>query len=570
MSTDPRSPQPVSAGALLLRQFAMLLLLIVSLAISLTFLFLQAPQATTTPSRHILIWLQWEGLRPDMISATVTPNVFNLGDVGVEATDQHALAPMAASLGIPLSGTTAPPVPMDPTLALVQAATAKGIPVTYEGAGGAEISQQTPGATTLSVIDGTTVVPATLTAQIEKANLPLPGTLPAPTAATLPDAAHTENLAQIYSQVLLPQLAKGNGSFLSIIRFDDPALTAQMAGIGSGAFVAALRENDRALGEIIQGLDAVNLVAPADVIISSDMGISDVAQTLPGQVDRTDLAGMLTSAAKLGAAGPLAMVGNNGVSQGSITPATTVVVDAEGGYDTITFPATAAVTALGQGQLTVGQELLANVVIPYVQQQAQVGTVFVNDALGVFQGTLAESLIGLTIARLNPPAAVVTFQSAPLQVGQPATNIAGYAGVAQADTTDLATWGNLSRRDLHTVLFLNGPDFKQGFRDEDPSSAWDVVPTLETALGITSAPATPGRVLSEILANNTGTGMDAVSQDVKSASLTLANGNVLVAVLVTESFGGERYIHASAVAQAPGSTATNTILNDAVQLADQE
>lgn len=295
-----------------------------------------------------------------------------------------------------------------------------------------------------------------------------------------------------------------------------------------------------------------------------------MAQALPGQVSRTDLAGMLADTAKLGAKGPLAAVGQNGVSRGPVTAATTVVVQAEGGYDTIAFPATATVAALGKGQFAVGQGILANEVIPFLQQQAQVGPIFVSDALGIFHGTLAESLIGLPTAPANAPAAVVTFQAAPLQVGQPATNIAGYAGVVQADTTDLATWGNLSRRDLHTVLFLNGPDFKQSFRDEDPSSAWDVAPTLETALGITGAPVTPGRILSEILVNNSDSGMDSVTLTPTGDILTLRNGTMLVAVLVTESYGGERYIHASAVVQAASTTETNTLLMQAEQVADQE
>src|SRR6185437_6344027 len=83
--------QPVAPGAMLARQFVTLLLLMISLAISFTFLFAQQPAPPAIA--HSTIVLVWPGMRPDLVSSNLTPHLAQLGDDGVVAVDQHAALP---------------------------------------------------------------------------------------------------------------------------------------------------------------------------------------------------------------------------------------------------------------------------------------------------------------------------------------------------------------------------------------------------------------------------------------------------------------------------------------------
>ena len=82
-------PRPTTRD--LLNQFITLLLLIVALSISLTYLFFQTPQAASANAATIVI--VWSGMRPDMVSADLTPRLLSLGDEGVVALDHHAVFP---------------------------------------------------------------------------------------------------------------------------------------------------------------------------------------------------------------------------------------------------------------------------------------------------------------------------------------------------------------------------------------------------------------------------------------------------------------------------------------------
>src|SRR6185437_8037825 len=222
-----------------------------------------------------------------------------LGDDGVVAVDQHAALPplfsapasqtlsehvsatatkpthpTATPTPIPAPLAVTPPTDTDPFVTLAQAALGKGLSVAYEGAGGTALLQTHPALTNAFVLDGATTYPTDLATQLRAAQLTPPGSLPALDAAHAPDTARTEALTQAFTKFVLPKV-KVN-TFLGIIRYDDPASTGALTGLGSPALQAALRANDAALGEILTALNDAGIQESVNVIVTSDHGLVDV------------------------------------------------------------------------------------------------------------------------------------------------------------------------------------------------------------------------------------------------------------------------------------------------------
>ncbi len=608
-SPDPSRNESVSPGALLARQFVTLLLLMISLAISFTLLFVQSPQQTTTTA-HATLVLIWPGMRPDMVSATLTPHLAQLGDDGVVATDHHALLPgpfgmpaeqalvaqattPSPATGTPLPATatpapTAPPVPtatpalatppanVDPFITLAQTVIGDKVPVVYEGAGGAALLRAVPHPADTYILDNATAYPANLNGQLLVAKVTPPSDLPPLDAAHAPDTARTEALTQAFIQVLLP--AVKSGAFLGIIRYDDPAASAALTGIGSPALPGALRADDTALGEIIAGLRDAGILDNTNIIVTSDHGLADViapnatsaatqAYTAPTSAVRTNLAALLAAEAAKGAKGALPDVGRAGVTNGAAGKTTTVVVAAGGGEDALTFPATSAVQRLGNGDAGQGGKTLAQEIAPFLLLQPQVGVVFVNDRLGSVNGTLPLSALGALSA--GAPDVLVTFAARPTDVGQVGTNTAAFAGSMYADTTDLGTWGGLSRRDLHAILFAEGPSFAQNISDTAPTGTQDLVPTVETLLGLTVPANTPGRIIQELLINGPQSG-PAPTLRIQPSNQFVSNDTSYMSVLVFEDFANVEYLHGGAAVRAQGIPTPDSLKQQAVALAEQE
>jgi arylsulfatase A-like enzyme len=599
--------QQVSPGALLARQFVTLLLLMISLAISFTFLFVQMPAPSS--SNHATIVLEWPGVRPDMVSAALMPHLAQLGDDGVIGMDQHA-APLGAFAAVPaeraLSDSVAagtptattstptarptatvaptatpppatPPAMQDALASLALMTINKNIPLAYEGQGGTALLQAAGSPNNTFVVDDQTIYPASLTNQIQAAKLPLLSALPPLDAAHAPDMARTEALTQTFIQVILPHL-KSATNFLAVLRYGDPAATATLTGIGSEAFTAALQADDMALGEIITALQNANLYATTNIIVTSDHGLSDVVQpgfssaatqdyTAPTSAVRTNLAAMLTREAAKGARGALPDVGAAGVTNGTPGKATTVVVTPGGGSDAITFPDTSAVVRLGQGSWATGRAALAQEVAGFLEQVPQVGPIFVNDSLGKPNGSLPLSALGALTA--SSPDIILSFNALPLDVGQRGTNLATFAGSTPADTTALGTWGTLSRRDMHTIFYAEGPGFLQNVRDLAPTSAADIVQTVAALVGVNLPNTAPGRQMSELLANGSTTGANPTMR-VQASTEAVNNGQSYLSVLIFEDFDNIEYLHCGAAIHLTGKQPLNTLTQQAEALAQQE
>ncbi len=607
--TPQPQPQPVSPGAMLARQFVTLLLLMISLAISFTFLFVQT--STSAPTRHSTLLLVWSGMRPDMVSDALTPYLSNLGNNGIIATDQHAtllMPPSAAgAISAPtVTGAVAPtftptttaspqgtPTPtITPTVAptlpadtgtqalgalgdmttLAQTALGAGLQLSYEGAGGTALLQALSHPTNTYILDDQTAYPATLAGQLQQADISLPMQLPPVTAATAPALPLTQSLTSAFLQVILPHLQATTAPFLSVIDFPDPAATAALTGIGSPALVQALQNDDAALGAILDGLNKANLLANTNIIVTSDHGLSDVVQpdnitatsqqfTAPTNAVRTDVAARLTQTAALGAKGTLPDVGKAGVSTGLVGPKTTVQLATAPGYDTITFPATAA-------SLAVNQTTLLQEIVTFLQTTPQIGPIFVNDALGKPNGTLPLST--LFAVNAASPAILFGFETFAQDVGQRGTNIHQFAGSAYADTANLASWGSFSRRDLHTIFYAQGPNFKAAGQDIAPTGGDDIAPSIASLLSLTLPATVPGRAINEIIGTTSDNANAPTTSVVASQPQPLADGTQFYEVVVFEQFSGVTYLDGAYALHAQGTLTAAQLKTQAVALAEQE
>ncbi|HKD74672.1 MAG TPA: alkaline phosphatase family protein, partial [Ktedonobacterales bacterium] len=438
------------------------------------------------------------------------------------------------------------------------------------------------------LIDDQTTYPSTLAQQLLAANVtPLSTLTPAATATPatsgnaqpVPDDTRSESFTQAFLKVLLPTFKATNAPFLSVIDYPDPATAAALTGVGSAAMQEALQHDDLDLGEIIDGLRADNLLSNVNIIVTSDHGVDDVLQpgnstaanqtiTAPSNDLRTDVAAMLAADAAKGTHGLLPHVGAHGVSTGAVTPATRVVLVAGGGVDAISFPATSALLALGNGDASAARQLLAREIVNWLQQTSQIGPIFVGDSLdNNIDGVLPLS--DIMLAGDRSPAIIFSFTTHALDVGDRAQNPQGFAGTTYADTGDVATWGTLSRRDVHTIFYATGPSFKQGARDLAPTGAIDMAPTLDSILGLTIPAHIQGRSLDELLANGPD-GVTNSSTVFASTEAVTTNNQAFLEVVQVETAGSTVYIQDAYAIHASTPQTIDDLKNQAITLAGQE
>jgi hypothetical protein len=449
-----------------------------------------------------------------------------------------------------------------------------GLSVSYEGASGtallpmlAPVEQSAAGA---YLIDEHSTFPASLAGQLAAQGVSLPE-MSAEDAVTL-----DQQFAKAYVSVLLPALVSANKLYLSVIDFNAIAAAGTQNGIGSPAQLAAIQADDAALGEIVAALTQDNQINQANVIVTSDHGLSDVIEpgntsaaeqqfTMPNTALRTDIAALMMAAA---AHGELPGIAPKNISRGAITQTTSVVVVPNGGDDAIYLPSTPALLAVGNGDASFARTVLVDRLVVWLQSLDQVGVIFVADGLSPPAGTLRLSDASLASSRA--PAIVFSFASQALDVGQHALNALGFGGSAFADTTALAAGGTLSRRDLHTLLYAQGPNFRSQMLDPAPTGAIDLVPTLDHILGLSVPQGLPGRILSEMLTDGSGSLPVYTPGDVASTEATLPDGSVLVEALAVEDVGPTTYIEGGAVARSSQPVDRSTLISQALALASQE
>jgi arylsulfatase A-like enzyme len=418
-----------------------------------------------TSSRALL--MVWDGLRPDLVSPELTPNLWQLAERGVWCEQSHAVYPTLTRANSPAIATgcrpgragipgnsfclPSPGGPVEYTTGnadhLQALADADGRPVLLvdtladrvHAAGGTTVvvGSGSPGSALLQhprhVECGDFVIsPATLErGPVRDALLARFGT---PPARRLPATEWNAYFTRLITEFVVPEV----DPTLLVFWHTDPDHTSHARGQRTTATQQALRDADANLGRLLETLERLGRRDSTAVVITSDHGSSTLSRRVrPAR----DLRPLLTDGA----------VAENG---GSVFVYTTDP---------------GAVTA--------------------IRSLDYVGPIFTPDGR---DSTFPLDLVGLD----GPRAPDLVFSlawSADVVDGVPGTAVGSSAKL----TVD---HGTSSPYDLHNTLVVQAAGIRAGWRNPVPVGTIDIAPTLAHLLGLPAWTEPDGRILTEALA----------------------------------------------------------------------
>ncbi len=409
-----------------------------------------------------------DGLRPDYVSESATPNLWRLAQQGVWFERSHAVYPTLTRANSPAISTGCRPgragvpgnsfcLPSDngpieyntgDAANLQRLSDADGRPILLvdtladrvHRANGSTVvvGSGSPGSALLQhprhVECGDIVIsPATLEkgpvrdALRQRFGPPPPRREP----ATEWDAYFT----RIITEFVLPEAAP----MLLVFWHTDPDHTSHALGHTSALTARSVRDADDNLGTILAAYERLGLRDATDVVVTSDHGTSTITRRVQPKHDLTHLV------------------------------------------------RTGAVAENGGSVFVYSSEKSA---VSEIRKLDYVGPVFTRDGR---DDTFPLALVGID----GPRAPDIVFSLTWSDDGAD-----GMPGVAVGTNAKLAVdHGTISPFDLRNTLVCQGADFRRGWRDTAPVGNIDIAPTLTHVLGL--APGSPfdGRVLHEALRN---------------------------------------------------------------------
>jgi predicted AlkP superfamily pyrophosphatase or phosphodiesterase len=410
----------------------------------------------------------WDGLRPDLVSAEVTPNLWRLAERGVWFDRSYAVYPTLTRANSPAIATGCRPgragVPgntfllrtPDGSLAkhssgdvrsLERLAEADGQPVLLVdtladrvhavGKHSAIVGSGSPGSAWLQhpraidcgdpvIVDGLPSMKPFMDAVRARFG-------PLPRRSALPATEWTRYFAHIITDFVLPELAPT----LLVFWHTDPDHTSHARGYFAPETVQALRDADTNLGAILSAYDQLGLRNSTAFVVTSDHGGSTVTRRARPAADLSRL--LLNGAA------------------------------AENGGSVFVYSSDPGLVSA-------------------IRSLDYAGPIFTADGR---DATFPLAMVGLAGPRA--PDAIFSFEWC-------AESVDGVIGTATgAESKLVMDHGSISPYDLHNTLVMQGPDFRSGWRNPVPVGNIDICPTLTQVLGLGSGSEMEGRVLSEAL-----------------------------------------------------------------------
>jgi arylsulfatase A-like enzyme len=417
-------------------------------------------------TEHAVVMV-WDGLRPDLVSAEQTPNLWRLAQQGVWFERSHAVYPTLTRANSPAISTGCRPgragVPGNSfclpsghafveytsgdAANLQRLADADGRPILLvdtladrvQRANGTTVvvGSGSPGSALLQhpryVECGDFVIsPATLqTGQVREAMLARFG---APPRRALPATDWNAFFTRIITQFVLPEVTPT----LLVFWHTDPDHTTHARGHRAAETVRSLRDADDNLGAILEAYERLGVRGSTAVVVTSDHGSSTITRRVQ---PARDLAARLAGVA----------VAENGGSVFVYTPDPAAAV---GAIRTLDYAGPIFTRAGGEHTFPLG-------------------------------------LVGLD----GPRAPDIVFS-----LGWSANTVDGVPGVAVGTNAKLAVdHGTISPFELRNTLIVEGQDFRVGWTDPAPVGNIDIAPTLIQVLRLASGTPLDGRVLDEAL-----------------------------------------------------------------------
>ncbi len=270
----------------------------------------------------------------------------------------------------------------------------------------------------------------------------------------------------VYLRYIEPALAPE----VTILWYCEPDNSYHFRGLGSPPNVEALRHADMEFGRILKWREASAIAEGLQIITMSDHGQLTVVGEPVGIGEGLQKAGF-----KVGAA---------------VTDGSDVAL---------------ALASAGGLYVRESDPDLIGRIVQWLQSQAWCGPLFTREGL---PGTLAHAHVGIDHRRAPDIGIVLRNDDA--------TNDHGIPGRCQHDSTHYpiggGLHGGLHRFELHNWLAASGDAFRSSHRSAVPTGVIDVLPTVLRVLGL-PVPAHPqGRVLREALREAAGFPVPSVSE----------------------------------------------------------
>lgn len=415
----------------------------------------------------------WDGLRPDLVSPEVTPNLWQLAQQGVWFERGYAVYPTLTRANSPAISTACRPgaagVPGNTFLlraadgslsshssgdvrSLERLAATDGQPVLLvdtladrvhrAGQQTVVVGSGSPGSAWLqhprSVDVGDPVIADGVAAmrpfmQAVSARF---GALP--NRHALPATNWTRYFTRIITDFVVPELTPT----LLVFWHTDPDHTLHARGYAAPEATQSLRDADANLGAILEAYDRLGVRGSTAMVVTSDHGGSTITRRArPAR----DLAARL----------------KDGMA-------------AENGGSVFVYSSDPDL-------------------VHAIRQLDYAGPIFTRDGR---DQTFPLSLVGLDGPRA--PDAVFSLAWSDDSVDGIVGTATGVEGKLVMDH------GSISPYDLHNTLVMQGPDFRSGWRDLAPVGNIDICPTLSHLLGLEDGSPMDGRILSEALLTWTG------------------------------------------------------------------
>ena len=436
----------------------------------------------------------FDGLRVDMITPELTPNLLRLSQQGVVFRQHHAVFPTATRVNIASlvtganSGThgivnnsifepgVSPTAPADfGKYDVVEAADAYyqgtllhtpsvGEILAAHGDSMVAVSAGTTGSNRLMHHKVKSVGGIGFSVHSKAASYPDHATAAILARFGMPPSAGTPDQARLayVTDVCLDHLLPEYKPRLAILWFSDPDKTYHYCGIGSPESRQAIRAADAQLGRIMEWLQQAPQRDEVNLFVISDHGHITIRQQVSLQQALTDM-GMPTGHGCFG-------------------------------------PGDVAVVPWSAGSLHVRNHDARRIekIITWMQDQPWCGSLFTqakNEVEGMFPGTFAKSLV----CNDHPRAGDIVY----VMRSDEDLDSHGIVGGCYDDSNlplGGGTHGGLSQHELRNLCVAYGPAFHGGVESQRPSGTIDLMPTILHHLGYAIPPTVDGRILTEALA----------------------------------------------------------------------
>ncbi len=452
-------------------------------------------QATPAGKAEHVVMMVWDGLRPDSVSAELTPNLWAMSQRGVFFKNHHPVYISSTEVNGTALITGAHPEHSGiianreyrPQINWTEPFATESLDAVRRGdwiTGGHYIAVPTltetlQGAGFRTVVAGTKPVALLLDRAWDRATPAAQQSVDLNKGRTVPVAAlaglehacggdafpksvrHPNRRQDAWTtRALIDGMWADGLPKFSVLWMSDPDYSQHSSGPGSWTARRALRSADDNLGQVLRAIEAKGVRNKTDVMVVSDHGFSTVEKGV-NIVDLLKKA-KFQAVKKFDDAvpGQILVVGLGG--------STTFYV---AGHDT---------------------NIIRNLVA-FLQTQDFTGVVFTQNPLpGTFPLSTAK------VHSLQAPDVLISMRwnAGIFRDGAPGLLI------TDGGTRGKGSHGSLSPYDMHNTLIAAGPDFKTGWVNETPSGNIDVAPTVLAILGIPQAHAMDGRVLSEAFAHS--------------------------------------------------------------------